>query len=587
MPPESGDSSPWREAARPEPKESGELAELRRLLVGSELEDLVELRRRLDEEGLTIEHLAAALPAALALRGSRDNALGRALAPTLERGLGEAVARNPKRIADALFPVMGPAIRMALRDALAGFVSTLNRAIEHSLSWRGLRWRFEAWRSGVPFAQIVLKHALAYRVERVLLVHAETGLLLAHAVAEDLEDRDADLVAAMMSAIRDFVRDSFHPGGPAELRNVVVGDVTVHVEGGPGATLAAAIRGHAPPSVDERLRDTLETIHLRFADPLARFDGDTAPFADTRPLLADCLETVLRTGQAERRSAAPWVVAGATVLLLALLAGWWVWSRHRWTNALERLGREPGIVVTDADRSWRRWRLAGLRDRHAVDPAALLERELGVDAADLETRWEPYLSSHPELVLARARRRLEPPAAVDLALRGETLVVRGEAPPHWIRRLERDAASVPGIIGLDRSALVRVLPPELAEPKTRLESLRIRFTTGSAELDAAARGTLDEVEGLVARLHGAARRLDYDLRIRVEGRTDESGTAEVNRRLSLARAEAVAGELAGRGAAREVLNTRGLGTEALVESGERSVSFIVELAAADGAGDAS
>src|SRR5262245_64202634 len=120
--------------------------------------------------------MAEHLPEAIVLRGQRDRQIGRALAPTVETALRESIRRNPREIASAIFPVLGPAIRKAIAETLAALVASINRTIEHSLSPRGLKWRLEAWRTGVPYAQIVLKHALIYRVEQVFLIHGETGL---------------------------------------------------------------------------------------------------------------------------------------------------------------------------------------------------------------------------------------------------------------------------------------------------------------------------------------------------------------------------------------------------------------------------
>jgi OOP family OmpA-OmpF porin len=102
---------------------------------------------------------------------------------------------------------LGPAIRKAITEAIAGLVAGINRALDESLSARGLAWRWEAWRSGVPYPQIVMKHALVYRVEQVYLIHAETGLLLAHVTAPDLAAPDADVISGV-TAIRDFVGDA-------------------------------------------------------------------------------------------------------------------------------------------------------------------------------------------------------------------------------------------------------------------------------------------------------------------------------------------------------------------------------------------
>ena len=55
----------------------------------------------------------------------------------------------------------------------------------------------------------MLKHTLVYRVEHVFLIHRHTGLLIANAASQDATSQDPQLVSSMLSAIQDFVRDSF------------------------------------------------------------------------------------------------------------------------------------------------------------------------------------------------------------------------------------------------------------------------------------------------------------------------------------------------------------------------------------------
>src|SRR5262249_1816200 len=183
----------------------------------------------------------------IVLRTNRDRQLARALAPTVEGAISESVRRNPREIASAIFPVLGPAIRKAIAETLAGLVASINSTIEHSLSPPGLKWRLAAWRTGVPYAQIVLKHALIYRVEQVFLIHAETGLLLSHAWAPDLQASDPDLISGMLTAIRDFVADSFSRERDAGgLRRFSVGELTVMVEQGPPPAIPAPFPPPAP-----------------------------------------------------------------------------------------------------------------------------------------------------------------------------------------------------------------------------------------------------------------------------------------------------------------------------------------------------
>ena len=357
-----------------------DLEELRRLLTGPEQARLQTLEERVDGFEVTADAVAEVLPEAVAVRTTRDRQLARALAPTIEAGIGESVDRNPEPVANAIYPTLGPAIRKAISEALAGFADTLNRAIDSSLSPRGLRWRFESWRSGVPYAQLVLRDSLVYQVEQVFLIHGDTGLLLAHAVAADAHGTDGDLVSSMLTAIRDFVADSFETSGDGGLKRFTVGERSVLVEPGPHMAVAAVVRGQPPAALLERLQETLETLHTQFRRRLQNFDGDNAPFSTAVPTLEDCLDTVLSTEQGASRSNAPrvaWALVGLVVIVLAVLG---YRSLTRWNRATALLAAQPGIVLLEADHGWRRSTVSGLRDPLSAEPSVLLAGA-GIDPA--------------------------------------------------------------------------------------------------------------------------------------------------------------------------------------------------------------
>ena len=576
----SDDRAPWESSALED------LAELRELILGAERRRLQELERRLEAASVTREDLAELLPEAIVLRAGRDRQLARALAPTVENAIGESVRRNPRQIATAIFPVLGPAIRKAIAEALAGLVASVNSAVEHSISPRGLKWRLESWRTGIPYPQIVLKHALVYRVEQVFLIHAETGLLLSHVWTPELPPSDADLISGMLTAIRDFVADSFARDGDAGgLRRFSVGELTVMVEQGPQAVIAAVVRGQAPDELLARLQDTLERVHLEFADALAGFQGDASPFEPARPLLEECLATVVSTDRrgGERRPAAwvPWAV-GAVLVVAALALLQWR-SEQRWQRAVERLESEPGIVLTHAERDGGRWSFAGLRDPLAPEPAALLA---GVaDTARIAGRWEPYISLRPELVLARARQALAPPATATLALAGDTLRLGGSAPLAWLAATARRTALAPGVAALDLSGVEPVVPAELAALQREVEGRRALFDIGSARLGRQARGAVGEVAAAFARLAARAQDLGVTAALELVGRTDPTGSDSTNQALSRYRSEAVLAALAARGVSREAARLTPVGTADPLPAGDpaerarinRSVSFVVSL----------
>ena len=573
--------------ADPYDPSSTDFAELRGLLLGEERRRIDELERRLSEPSRGAEEIAEQLPEAVALRSGRDRQLARALAPTMESAISESVRRNPREIATAIFPVLGPAIRKALAETMAALVASINRAVEHTFSLRGLAWRIEAWRTKTPYAQVVLKHALVYRVEQLFLIHTDTGLLLAHAAPPELKVADADLVSGMLTAIQDFVSDSFkqEEGGGGRLRSFSVGELTVIVEPGPQAILAAVIRGQAPESLLHKLQDTLETVHLQFAAAFADFQGDAAPFGAASQLLDPCLETVLSHQQPRARRRAAWLRWAIPLLLLAGFLGWRAWrAQHRFAAAVSRLEAEPGIQVVDARRAGGKWRFRGLKDPLAAEPRLILAG-IGADTGDIEARWEPYLSLEPGLVVARATQALAVPPGVKLRLSHDTLFADGKAPLAWAARVVSLPLMPPGVSALELSHLEVVLPADLALLKERIEGSLVLFDVGSALILPAERGALESVSAAFQALQSGTGRLGYRSELRLMGRADPTGSDSLNRQLSTARIDAVSAALTRLGVPADVFQAVPLGTTTPLKGRDsldqarvnRSVAFEVRV----------
>jgi len=565
---------------------SAEFAELRELLLGEERRKLAALQQQVEAQGKNAEEIAELLPEAVALRSGRDRQLARALAPTMESAISESVRRNPREIATAIFPVLGPAIRKALAEAMAALVESINRAVEHTFSLRGLAWRLEGWRTGTPYAQIVLKHALVYRVEQVFLIHAETGLPLAHAAPPELKSSDADLISGMLTAIQDFVSDSFRQQEDGRLRTFSVGELTVMVEPGPQAVLAAVVRGQPPETLLRKLQDRLETIHFQFAAAFADFAGDPAPFAAALPLLEECLETVL--SHQRSRTARPrltWLRWALPLLLLAGVGGWLAWrSHHRWIAAVTRLEAEPGIQLIEARRSLGTWHFRGLKDPLAARPAVILAG-LGADTSGLDARWEPYLSLEPSLVIARARQALAAPSTVTLRLGGDTLYAEGQAPLGWVARAGALPLLPPGVAVLDTRGVVPTLPAELAALQSQIEARLTLFEVGSALIQPEERPGLDSLSTDFGGLRAGTARFGFRSELALYGRTDPTGSDALNRTLSASRVTAVTSLLVRAGLPAGALQGIPLGTSQPLRGRDsveqarlnRSVAFQVQL----------
>jgi OOP family OmpA-OmpF porin len=199
-------------AREPEVSAGNRWQELRALIVGPERARLKEVEHKLDDPWIHAEEVSRVLPEAVTRR-SKDGELGQALAPILGDAITTSVRRDPKPLVDAIFPIIGPAIRRAMASAFSELIQSINATMEHSLTPRGLRWRMEALRTGRSFGEVVLSHSLVYRVEQLFLVHRNTGLLISHQTAAGVRAQSPEMVSGMLTAITDFVRDSFHVEG--------------------------------------------------------------------------------------------------------------------------------------------------------------------------------------------------------------------------------------------------------------------------------------------------------------------------------------------------------------------------------------
>ena len=370
------------------------LEQLRTLLLGREIELSRHFSHVLDDPEQLAIAVSRVLPAAIAQAAARDDRLGQVLAPAL----GSSVRRDPGTLVDILHPLMGPAIGKSI-DAT---FQSLNESLKHSLTWRGLKWRWEAWRTGTSFAEVVLKHTLVYRVEHVFLIHRHTSLLIAHAASQDATSQDPQLVSSMLAAIQDFVRDSF--AEQQGLDSLRLGELRVWSEPGPFATLVAVIRGNPPEELHERFRSVLARIHAERPEALETFDGDSSGFADVEAALTDCVQLKQEAARSAQKGFAWWLIAAVGLALLGL-AGTWGYQRWHderlWEDYLARLRAQPGIVVTEIGERNGKWLVGGLRDPLAVDPQAVL-REASIDPG----RCSQPLAALPEpgsAVRAQAR----------------------------------------------------------------------------------------------------------------------------------------------------------------------------------------
>ena len=584
-------TSPAADANSPPPSEPApsvdELEELRSLLLGPDL------TYRLEKGQPSASEISQVLPEAIVL--SQQEQLTTAVVPTIEEAITTSVHTNEQVLSDALFPIIGPATRKAVAAALKNLTKALDQGLEHSLSIQSIKWRIEAWRTGRSFAEILLLRTLLYQVEQVFLIHKQDGLVLQHLVSETAIAQDPDLVSAMLTALQDFVKDSFQVNHSVPLNTLEVGDrdLTIWVEDGPQALIACIIRGNAPNDLRVTMQDTLEKIHLMFSHNLTHFRGDNTIFEPSQPYLKECLQAQFEP-RAEALSPLTLALLEIVLLVIMILVFWGLFSWQqwqRWSQYVEVLKQEPGIVILETHKQQGKFSLLGLRDLEAIDPKTLIKgtgirRDLIADpqqwewkpqrSKDCQTvcgqwhlktnpdqwQWEPYWSFHPRLIQARVKRILAPPEQVSLNVDSSNrLIATGSAPIAWIRKAEQLTPTIPGITALNTKGLAISEEQELDQLKREVEETLLFFATGQAQPSPGQEAKINGLNLAVSKIINLATLLSGRAAILIEGHTDDIGDESANQSLSQARADWVFSLLVDKGIDPSHLKAIGLGTQ--------------------------
>ncbi len=533
-----------------------ELEQVRQILLGDEYRDLLRFRSALEDDQQFVRRVAAVIAESLQARAAIDDSVAAVLMPTIERAISESIEQDPRKLAVSLYPVMGPAIRKSISETLQQMLDSVNQLLEASLSLRTLRWRLDAWRTGRSYAEIVLHNTLEYRVEQVFLIHRETSLLLQHQVAAGVEVRDGDMVSGMLSAIQDFIEDSFSTHEGDNLDTLRLGDLTVVLQRGPYALLATVVRGRVPEQLRHQQTVALEKIHRFKHNQLRDFRGDTDEFAELGEDLRHLLTLKRKSDRKSGTGKIPWLAVAAVITLLAAV-GYWQYTNYQVRQAdrqlLAALEREPGLVLLHAHASRDELQVSLLADPLARAPADVVGAQGGERVVRFELQG--FVSTEPEIVRQRAYRMFVPDERVSIEISNGTLRLDGRATSDWLAVVSRRWPDLAGVDALDTDALEVYNPrlEQLEQLTAEVEALHFSFATGAADIDPDGR----EVSTLVT----AIRRLNdlhyqefqRPVQLDLVGYTDGTGPRAINSRIGFTRAEAL----------RKVLLAHGVGNAVL------------------------
>lgn len=394
---------------------AAEIEKLRSILLHDERASLSLLRddvntvqHRQSDTALRTKDISDVLASATKKAAKENDAYSAAIKPIIVEQFQVSSRENPEIMAEALFPILGPAIRKMIASMLSLDSNKKKRT---------------------------------YKFEQLFLIEKESGLPICHAKAENAEAQDADMVSGMLSAIQSFVQDAFATQEFDGLNTLQLGELSVWIEWGPSAVIAAVIRGVAPVNCREALQQLLEDIHSDYSSELKAYSGDATPFEKIEPdflLFMDNHDSRLRN-RVRNMSAGTRKTIGVLAALSLFAVAWLFISERneaKFNRFVSLLDDQPGIVVTATDTVNGSQRITGLRDPLAVSANVMLANS-DVSDKDIIFRFEPYRALLPEFTVKRIEKVIVPPDSVRLELIGTELFIHGAKSKSWIEQTHR------------------------------------------------------------------------------------------------------------------------------------------------------
>jgi hypothetical protein len=203
-----------------------------------------------------------------------------AFVATVSPILGDAIRRKIRdargEMIEALYPVIGETVVRAVSEAIRDLTRNVDATMRTGLNPKNVARRVQGRVRGVSTGEMILRDSLPFQVAEIFLIHRETGLLLWEASGNPQEAADTDLISAMLTAIRDFVAESFGRGRDGQLDEIQYGHRRILIEAARYSYLAVVVDGIEPAGFRAKMRERIIEIDLAHEHILRDYQGDAS-----------------------------------------------------------------------------------------------------------------------------------------------------------------------------------------------------------------------------------------------------------------------------------------------------------------------
>ncbi|ERF81538.1 OmpA family protein [Bradyrhizobium viridifuturi] len=466
---------------------------------------------------------------------NRPRELASAIAPVVVSAIRSEIKNSREQMIEALYPIVGRLVSAAVANAFREVVASLEQRINALTSAQLWVGRIKSLATGRPISEFVLADSPP-RVNRLLIIERGNGRLIADWKRDATPDERADLLSAMVAAILEFSVQAL--AGEGNLQTLDFGGRQIALRASPRFILAAECLGPLRPADNARINslffDAIERID-RGADcdgPMLASLAAAIETDDTPPRIAGRRGKVILFG----------VLAAVLALLLWLAATSVSRSlfERRTHAALDQLAAKQPLLATfplrlDFDHGKASVAVTGIEPSQ-LETAPLIDA-LAAAAAPYRIVNRIGLVSAPDQLaasqasIAESLKRLQ--ASLDQMR--EAMSAQAKSGDQKIAGLTAQYDKLGeqyAKLGEQFTKLQSVADGPTARLDRFISSTAIFFANNSDEVlyNDQAEQQLRELAGLLA---------NSDLKIRVVGYADQSGTEGTNKTLGRKRAEQV------------------------------------------------
>jgi len=229
-----------------------DLERLRTLILGSEIEHLKDLDKRVDNIFDSDE-----------------------LRQIVTKSISKEIENNRDKMIDALYPIIGAMISKYVTQAIKEMMQNINNKIEDGLSFDRYKRAIKSKITGVSEMELLLQDSNTTIILSLFIIKKESGLLVAKSQLDDRGIDDPHMVASMASAIRDFINDWIKSHkSQSEVQILSYGDATLYIESAGSVYIIAFLNDEPDFKLRKSINNFFASIIKEYSTFFQTFDGD-------------------------------------------------------------------------------------------------------------------------------------------------------------------------------------------------------------------------------------------------------------------------------------------------------------------------